>query len=111
MTEVYRKNISLDQLVRNYATAPAKIFGLVNKGEIAVGKDADLVLVSKTKSQVKAADSFSKAAWSPYEGLELLAAVEKVILGGFLAYDVTTGLKIPRGKILSANINNFSQSQ
>src|SRR5690606_5314859 len=41
----HRGLISLERLAEVSASAPARIFGLTNKGQVRVGADADLVLV------------------------------------------------------------------
>jgi len=44
----------------------------VNKGRIAEGYDADLVLVDLQKKQtVRNADQLTKCGWSPWDGVEL----------------------------------------
>jgi hypothetical protein len=48
---------------------PAQRFGLLNKGDIAPGYDADLAIVDPAKSfVVRAADSESTQGYSPFEG-------------------------------------------
>jgi dihydroorotase (multifunctional complex type) len=63
--------ISLARLVEVCCQNPAKRFGLP-KGEIAVGLDADLVVVDPDIKKTIAREAVqSKCGWSPYEGLTL----------------------------------------
>ncbi len=63
--------ISLARLVEVCCRTPAKRFGL-SKGEIAVGLDADLVIIDPDiKKTITREAVQSKCGWSPYEGLTL----------------------------------------
>lgn len=67
---------------------PAKIFGFHTKGEIAVGKDADLCFIdTKTPWKIKKQDLFSKCGWSAYEGLKLNAKVQRVYVRGTKVFE------------------------
>jgi len=78
---VKRERLPMHLLVRCACQRPAEVFGL-NKGEIAVGKDADLMVVDPRKlSNISAEELYSKAGWSPYEGVEALFP-EAVFLRG-----------------------------
>lgn len=67
---------------------PAKIFGLDTKGEIAVGKDADMVIIDPNKTwTVNKQNLFSKCGWSAYEGMKLNAKVQKVYLRGTKVFE------------------------
>lgn len=74
--------ISMSDVVRLYATAPALRYGLA-KGVIEVGADADLVLVDPEGSWTVAnQDIISKAGWSPYAGRTFLGKVVATYLRG-----------------------------
>lgn len=67
---------------------PAKIFGFNTKGEIAVGKDADMVIIDPNKTwTVNKRYLFSKCAWSAYEGIKLKAKVQRVYLRGTKVFE------------------------
>ncbi len=70
MLMAVRSNLlTLDRLVSAMAARPAEIFGLQSKGQIAPGKDADLVLVdTKAITRINADRLHSRAEWTPYEG-------------------------------------------
>lgn len=62
--------ISYERLVELYAESPARTYGLFpRKGHIAVGADADLVLVDPNEPwTVRNEDILSRAGWTPFEG-------------------------------------------
>jgi len=65
----------------------AQIFGFGQKGGLAVGKDADIVVVDTNSAwNVKKDDLFTKNRWSAYEGMELLARPIATFLRGTLVY-------------------------
>lgn len=70
MLMAVRSNLlALDRLVSAMSAKPAEIFGLQSKGQIAPGKDADLVLVdTKAITRINADRLHSRAEWTPYEG-------------------------------------------
>jgi dihydropyrimidinase len=88
-SEGVRKNrITVERLVDLLATTPARIAGLVTKGEVAVGKDADLVLFDPDRTRtIAAAQLHSAADYDPYEGWEVTGWPRTVLLRGEVAYD------------------------
>ncbi len=71
---VARQRLSISRMVEVTATNPAKIFGLYpKKGVIAVGGDADLVLIDPTAHlRVTPAAMHMGVQYSPYDGRELV---------------------------------------
>lgn len=59
----------LPTLVAMMSTNPAQRFGFTDRGEIAVGKRADLVLIDPAQETTVSRDTIvSKCGWSPFEG-------------------------------------------
>ena len=90
ITELVEKGI-LDWpgLVEKMAANPARILGL-NKGRIAAGSDADIIIVDPQKEWVVAKDNFvSKSKNSAFLGRTLKGVVEYTICGGKIAYRKT----------------------
>ncbi|MBD2070327.1 dihydropyrimidinase [Leptolyngbya sp. FACHB-671] len=81
--------ISLNRFVQLTSTAPAKMFGLFpQKGAIAVGSDADLVLFDPQKTHILSASTHhSNVDYSLFEGRQVTGKVEKVFLRGELVVD------------------------
>jgi len=65
------------------SATPARLFGLATKGELAVGRDADLVVwdpaARRTLSQ---ASLHHTSDFTPYEGLEVRGAPVQVLSRG-----------------------------
>jgi dihydropyrimidinase len=70
---VGKKRLSRNQFAAAIATNPAKIFGLYpQKGTIAVGSDADLVLFDpKKKGRISKDNTHHKVDYSAFEGFAL----------------------------------------
>jgi dihydroorotase len=52
--------------------APARVWDIVDKGRIAVGYDADLVLVDLQKTaEIRNEQQETKSRWSPWHGVTL----------------------------------------
>lgn len=79
---VNANKLSLRRLVEVCCIKPARRFGLP-QGEIAVGRDADLVVIDPAKKKtITRADVRSKCGWSPYEGFALRGWPVVAFVGG-----------------------------
>ncbi|MHA2600854.1 MAG: dihydropyrimidinase [Candidatus Thorarchaeota archaeon SMTZ1-83] len=87
---VGKRGLTVNQLVTLTSTNPAKLFGMYpDKGTIAIGSDADLVVFDpKKKVTIRAEDLQTNCDWSPFEGWELVG------------YPSTT---ISRGKVVASD--------
>lgn len=75
--------LTLEQVVDKMSASPAKIVGLAEKGVLAEGKDADIVIVDLDKEwTVRREDFVSKSRNSPFVGWKLKGRVVKTICGG-----------------------------
>ncbi len=81
--------ISLEQLVAVSSANTARLFGFApRKGCIAVGSDADLVVVDlSAKVTVDATKINSFSDYTPYEGMTFQGWAETTIAGGEIVYD------------------------
>ena len=80
---------------------PAQRFGLLSKGDIAPGYDADIVLVDPhAKFVVRAAESESHQGYTPFEGVELTGRVKSTFLRGAPIYLDGKIVGPPRGEYL-----------
>ena len=72
LNEVNRGRCRLEQVVHWMCDATARVWDIVGKGRIAVGYDADLVLVDlNLKQTVRNEEQVTKSGWSPWHGEEL----------------------------------------
>ena len=66
----------------------AQRFGLSNKGDIAEGYDADLVLLDPDEEwTIRGADSFSTQGYTPFEGIEVKGRVKTTFVRGHRVFD------------------------
>ena len=86
---VIKGRISLNKYVEVTATNPAKIFGMFpRKGTIAVGSDADIIIVDPNEKHIiSAATHHMNVDYSGYEGWEVTGKVKTVLLRGKVAID------------------------
>jgi dihydroorotase len=88
LTQAVEGRCSVPQVVRWMSTAPAKAYGIANKGAIAPGLDADLVLVDlQTYRPVRREELLTKCGWSPFEGWNLTGWPVITIVGGQVVYE------------------------
>jgi len=101
LTEGRKRGLSLNRVAELTSLNPARRFGLSSKGDLAPGCDADIVLVDPDRSfVVSAEDSQSAQGYTPFQGLELTAAVASTYLRGRLIYDDGKIIGAPGGKYL-----------
>lgn len=82
--------LSLEQAVQKLTSAPAKAFGL-NKGTLAVGADADVVLVDQTEQwEVDPTKFRSKSRNTPFVGWKVKGRVTVTIVGGRVVFEAGT---------------------
>jgi len=80
---VHEGRISLNKFVEIISTNPAKLFGLAKKGDIAIGKDADLVILNPNGSRVITAENqFQSVDYNAYEGMKVHGVITNVLSRG-----------------------------
>lgn len=85
----HRRGIALETLVNIASTNAAQIYGMPSKGSIAIGKDADLLIVDpELERTVDPATLESNSDYSPYEGMTLKGwPVRTLVRGRCVAQD------------------------
>jgi dihydroorotase len=79
--------LSLEQAVAKLTSAPAAAFGL-KKGTLAVGADADVVVVDPHEQwTVDPAKFRSKSRNTPFAGWKVKGAVQRTLVGGRVVFD------------------------
>ena len=76
--------LSLEDVVRVYSSAPARRYGLApEKGRIAPGADADLILLDPEPQRLLRDDDVrSRAGWTPYAGRTVRGRIVATYLRG-----------------------------
>ncbi len=99
-----KRGLSLQRIAQLTSWNPAQRYGLHDKGDLAVGFDADVALIDPSRSQViHATDSESTQEYTPFEGFTLDATVTDTFVRGnqVLADGAITGEAlgsyVPRG--------------
>jgi dihydroorotase len=88
LTQVNEGRLSLEELVRLTAMAPAKIFSLSKRGSLEEGKWADIVVVDmKQEYTIDSSAFFSKAKYSPFDGVHVRGKPVKTFVNGQLVMD------------------------
>ncbi len=88
LTLVNKRLFDFSRLISLLSNNPARVFGLASKGSIRPGYDGDVVLVDmKKRSRIDSDAFFTKAKYSPFDGLETRGAPVSTIVGGRLVYD------------------------
>lgn len=92
---------SFERVAEAYAAAPARYYGIAGKGRLAVGYDADVVMVDPGVTRVLSdADVRSIAGWTPYAGRPVRGGVVATVLRGRVAQRSGTILGPPGGRHL-----------
>ncbi|MFQ5891598.1 MAG: dihydropyrimidinase [Candidatus Methanofastidiosia archaeon] len=83
---VSKERFSINRFVELTSTNPAKLFGIFpEKGTIAVGSDADLVIFDPKKEVVLGAENLHQNVdYTPYEGMKVKGYPVKTIVSGNL---------------------------
>jgi len=88
LTEVNKGNIDLKIIPKIFSQNAAKVYELKNKGEIAIGKDADITVIDLTQEGKFNIDEFeTKAEYSPFDGWEYQGLPIMTIVNGKIVMD------------------------
>jgi dihydropyrimidinase len=101
--------ITANRWVELVSTAPARMFGLANKGVVAVGYDADIVVYDPTRRHtLSAATHHMDVDYSLYEGREVVGGSDVVLSRGKVIVDGETWLgKAGDGRFVKRERSNF----
>ncbi len=79
----HRGVCTLEQIVSWMCDAPARVWDILNKGRIAPGYDADLVLVDLERTAtIRNKEQLTKSGWSPWDGTTLTGWPVRTIVRG-----------------------------
>jgi allantoinase len=80
---------------------PAQRYGLLLKGDLAEGFDADIVLFDPHETfVVRVAESFSEQGYTPFEGHELTGRVKVTFLHSQKVFENGNTVGVPCGQYL-----------
>ena len=83
LTEVNKGNVDLKIIPKIFSENASKIYGLKNKGSIAVGKDADFTVIDlKREGKFNIEEFKTKAEYSPFDGWEYIGMPVMTIVKG-----------------------------
>lgn len=104
LTQAMQGRCTVAQVANWMSTAVAKAYRIPNKGAIAPGYDADLVLVDlHTYRPVRREELLTKCGWSSFEGWNLTGWPVITIVGGQVVYEQGKVNPEVRGKPLVFN--------
>ena len=71
LTHVAEGRLTLERFVDLTSAGAQRIFGLADKGRMAVGWDADITIVDlKARRTIRNADQATRVGWTPFDGME-----------------------------------------
>lgn len=83
LTEVNKGNIDLKIIPKILSENASKTYGLENKGEIAIGKDADFTIIDlKREGKFNIEEFETKAEYSPFDGWKYIGIPVMTIVNG-----------------------------
>lgn len=110
---VTKRGYSLNEFVALTSSNAARIMGIYpRKGALAVGSDADIVLLDPRAGRVVRKEDLHETDYTPWEGHEVTAWPSMTILGGKVAVEGGALLAAPNGgKFLSRKIGDDVRSR
>lgn len=86
LTHVAEGRLSLARFVDLTSAGPQRVFGIANKGRIALGYDADFTVVDlKARRTIRNEDQATRAGWTPFDGFEAKGWPMATIIRGAIA--------------------------
>ncbi|MEK7802211.1 MAG: amidohydrolase family protein, partial [Pseudomonadota bacterium] len=93
--------LTIEKLVELMCYGPQRIHGLVGKGRIAHGYDADITVVDMAKvDTITQAQQKSRAGWTPFEGMAIRGWPVMTIINGEMAMREGQLQGVKAGKML-----------
>ena len=92
LNQVAAGRCSVSQLASWMSDAPARVWGMVGKGRVQSGYDADLVLVDLSEQRtIRDEEQQTKSKWSPWDGETLTGWPVATWVGGHQVWSRETG--------------------
>ena len=94
--------LSLPRLVDLMCAGPARVYGVVGKGRLAAGYDADFTLVDlRRRRRIEDAWIASPCGWTPFAGMEVTGWPVATIVRGQAVMREDEVLGTPRGRLVA----------
>lgn len=99
LDHVHAGRLSLERFVDLTSAGPARVYGIVRKGRIAPGYDADFTVVDLgARRVVEESWIASRCGWSPFTGAELTGWPRLTIVRGQVVMRDLQTVGVPRGR-------------
>ena len=86
LDHVANGRLSIERLIEMTSTSVQRVFGLVGKGRIALGYDADFTVADRNgRFSITEEWLACRCGWSPFTGMELRGRVMGTIVRGHVA--------------------------
>ena len=93
--------LSLARMVDLMAAGPARVYGLLGKGRLAAGYDADFTLVDlKRRRRIENARIASPCGWTPFDGMDVTGWPVATIVRGRVVMQDDAVLGEPSGRLV-----------
>ena len=83
---VYDRGMSMERLIELTSRNAALRFGLTGKGVVAIGMDADLVVLEEGEREIRVGELHTAVDYSPYEGMTVKAWPLATVCGGVVVF-------------------------
>jgi dihydroorotase len=102
LDHVHAGRLSLGRMVDLMAAGPARIYGALNKGRIAVGMDGDFTIVDlQAKRRISNDWIASPCGWTPFDGVSVTGWPMATIIRGRIVMREDEVLGEPAGRIIA----------
>lgn len=92
LDQVNSGRFTIQQVASWMCDAPARVWGIVGKGRLQIGYDADLVLVDLNEARtIRDADQHTLNCWSPWDGTTLTGWAQSTWIAGTQVWSKADG--------------------
>jgi dihydroorotase len=102
LNHVHEGRLGLTRFVEMVTMNPRRVFGIVNKGLLKEGFDADITIVDlKKKKTIDNSWIASRAGWTPFHGMHVTGWMTHTIVGGNIVMENDEVLMPPQGQAVN----------
>ena len=101
LDHVHAGRLSLSRLVDLMCAGPARVYGVVGKGRLAAGYDADFTIVDlRRQRRIEESWIASPCGWTPFAGMTVTGWPVMTVVRGMLVMRDDEVIGEPRGKLV-----------